>query len=166
MELGEMLNGNSGRDLTSRFKVLRQRLKKPAELGASISNGVNFGSTGGSTQYFEPVVSSLLLSKSKGVSPPLDRAPFLDSFEPAPSVRRRLSSNASSMTRPAWSYFFNLRYNSAKSNCNPANNQFLHGRRYRLTKDSRQWAPTRIGEFFHTSPNKMDPGMWCPEVLE
>ena len=45
MELGEMLNGNSGRDLTSRFKVLRQRLKKPAELGASISNGVNFGST-------------------------------------------------------------------------------------------------------------------------
>ena len=54
MEVGEMLNGNSGRDLTSRFKVLRQRLKKPAELGASISNGVNFGSTGGSTQYFEP----------------------------------------------------------------------------------------------------------------
>ena len=54
MEVGEMLNGNSGRDLTSRFKVLRQRLKKPAELGASISNGVNFGSTGGSTQYFKP----------------------------------------------------------------------------------------------------------------
>lgn len=49
-----MLNGNSGRDLTSRFKVLRQRLKKPAQLGSSISNGVNFGSTGGSTVYFTP----------------------------------------------------------------------------------------------------------------
>ena len=54
MEVGEMLNGNSGRDLTSRFKVLRQRLKKPADLNSSISNGVNFGSTGGSTVYFEP----------------------------------------------------------------------------------------------------------------
>ena len=54
MEVGEMLNGNSGRDLTSRFRILRQRLKKPTDLSASISNGVNFGSTGGRTVYFEP----------------------------------------------------------------------------------------------------------------
>ena len=53
MEVGEMLNGNSGRDLTSRFRILRQRLKKPADLSSSISNGVNFGATDSSNVYFQ-----------------------------------------------------------------------------------------------------------------
>jgi Ca2+-binding EF-hand superfamily protein len=63
MEVGEMLNGNSGRDLTSRFRILRQRLKKPKNLSSSISTGVNFGATGGRTNYFEPkdlVVGSIV----------------------------------------------------------------------------------------------------------
>ncbi len=48
-----MLGGNSGRDLTSRFRVLRQRLKKPADLGKPVSQGVNFGSVS-RDRFFQP----------------------------------------------------------------------------------------------------------------
>jgi Ca2+-binding EF-hand superfamily protein len=54
MEVGEMLNGNSGRDLTSRFRVVRQRLKKPVNISKSVSNGVNFGQPRDMDVYFEP----------------------------------------------------------------------------------------------------------------
>eukprot|EP00946_MAST-07B_sp_MAST-7B-sp1_P002190 g2190.t1 len=55
MEIGEMLNGNSGRDLTSRFRVVRQRLKKPADVSKPVSNGVNFGQPRRLEVFFEPL---------------------------------------------------------------------------------------------------------------
>ena len=54
MEVGEMLSGNSGRDMTSRFRVVRQRMKKPIDVSKPVSEGVNFGQTKNVEYFFQP----------------------------------------------------------------------------------------------------------------
>ena len=54
MEVGEMLAGNSGRDMTSRFRVVRQRMKKPIDVTKPVSQGVNFGQVQNLEYFFEP----------------------------------------------------------------------------------------------------------------